>query len=162
MRFGKARQSSHSSWPGSLLTCSPRTHCSVCSSHSDSQPQMSLVSTASHTHRSNTKFKFWFSVRMWDLQNIAVFYERIFHRFIRPKQDKNAYYVPAKKLSTEFEISNCCNKIYVTFNVHMFWENIVWHFTQCYIMYVQWYMLRSFVMVGKGTAYRYLYWWWLH
>jgi len=28
-------------------------------------------------------------------------------------------------------------------------------------MYVEWYMLRSFVMMGKGTAYRYLYWRWL-
>lgn len=124
MRFGKARQSSYSSWPGSLLTCLPRTHCSVCSSHSDSKPQMSLVSTVSHTQCSNTKFKSWFSVRMWDLQNIPIFYERIFHRFIKSKQDKNAYYVPAKKLNTDFEISNFCNKVYVTFNVHMLWENV--------------------------------------
>jgi len=52
---------------------------------------------------------------------IAVFFpERIIHRFIKPKQDKNAYCVPAKRLSTEFEISKCCNKIYVTFNVRMF------------------------------------------
>jgi len=51
---------------------------------------------------------------------IAIFYERIIHRFIKPKQDKNTYCVPAKRLSTEFEISKCYKKIYVTFNVHMF------------------------------------------
>jgi hypothetical protein len=76
-QIGVARLSSLTSWHDSLFTCSPRTHWSFCSLLWDSQPQLSLVSTASHALGSGNNSKFWFSLRMWHLKKLCFLWANI-------------------------------------------------------------------------------------
>ena len=70
------------------------------------------------------------------------------------------YYIPTTKISAEFQINNCCYDTHVTSKVHVGWETIDDTLQNVILRYIQCYVLCSFVMVGKGPVYRYLYWRW--